>query len=525
MEEYSTPVFHMPRLRIAKFDEIALDPEFLEYDLLPPLVVFGRHARNVENLSITSCQVSDPTLFSCIAKMSARLTHLDIYDNQITDSFLMHLPGIAPSLRVIDLRGCWDVSCQGAARLVERIREIGDEGQYGVEEVWIESPDHSYWENKAHRWMDYVGVLRRNPEDFEGPGPQCHEVDRRKWIKEGKKDSEWEWIQRRVEREAELAKWEESMRLWEERHAVKLGGGGGGPSSSSSRSIVGGSNQLPCAVGSSSSTSGFAPPRPPPHSKPENDVVPLQTQIQPLDVFTLPKLPEASAQPHGHPTSRYEVPTVMPQLTSASDSTVAQSSSAATKFPNGQAPVQSQESKLDITSLDAMNDFNDLDPALIKEQQLALEQIEKSRHHHRMVRGGSGSQCGGGGFFYQQQTEEEAIEAARKQAKHDRWIYEDLGDRERDQARQQQQQQHQQQLYAVTGIPAGVAQTTVPSTDSRMAGLETVRSRGGFAQDEEEEWEEMWGSEVDEDEYASGYESDIIEDSSNETDAVHPNTL
>jgi hypothetical protein len=35
----------------------------------------------------------------------------------------------------------------------------------------------------------------------------------------------------------------------------------------------------------------------------------------------------------------------------------------------------------------------------------------------------------------------------------------------------------------------------------------------------------MWGSEVDEDEYASGYESDIVEDSSNETDAVHPNTL
>ncbi|GAA5950935.1 hypothetical protein JCM3765_004633 [Sporobolomyces pararoseus] len=484
LEEYPTPFFLMPQLRSATLDETDIDPEGLDYIEPPPLIFLGRHAQNLEQLKLTSCIVQDEVVFGCLAAMSARITLLDFYYTSISDQLLSHLPRLTPNLRHLDVRGCRDVTWQGVARLVEVIREIGDEGKHRVEEVYVDSPQRSHYDTRAYRWLDWMGILRRDEDDYEGNGP-LDESLRRVWIKEGKMDVEWE--HKKLLKQIEER--EQAEKQW---HSMQFQGGGGSSSSSSFRP-AGSISRLPPSLASKTTTySTFAPP--PPHSA-------FRTvSQQPLTTFVLPKLPTAASQCQSHPAMRYEVPTSMPEV------------SYSNQAPQP-VPVQSQESKLDLTSLDSVNDFNDLDPALVREQQQALAEIERTRNHHQMVRGGSHQTLySGGGAGVDVLSGYEAEEAARKRARDERWYF-----TENDEAEKQEAQR--KAIESVAGVV---------NADPRMAGLSDLR-RGGekkWAEGEEHDDGPVWecitdegSSEIDEDQLYD------YEESVNETDAVHPNSL
>ncbi|GAA5997294.1 hypothetical protein JCM5350_000983 [Sporobolomyces pararoseus] len=490
LEEYPTPFFLMPQLRLAELDETEVDPEALDDHDPPPLIHLGRHACNLEHLKLTSCNVRDEVVFGCLAAMSARIIFLDFYSTSISDHLISNLPHLTPNLRHLDVRGCRDVTWQGVARLVEVIRQLGDEGQYRVEEVWADSPQYSHYDNRAYRWLDWMGILKRDEEDYEGNGPS-DEKSRREWIKEGKMDVEWE----HKKSLKEIEEREQFVKQWQAKQFQA--GGGSSSSSSSSFRPAGSISRLPPSLDpDSTACSTFAPP--PPHS-----AFRAQSQShQPVTTFILPKPLSAASQCHSHPTMRYEVPNTMPQV------------SCSNQAPQP-APLQSQESKLDLTSLDAVNDYNDLDPALVREQQQALAEIERTRNHHQMVREGSHPTLysgGGGGSGVNFLSEYEAEEAARKRARDERWCPIENDEAEKREA-------HKRAVESVAGVC---------NVDSRMAGLSDIRRGGESDRAEGEEYNEDVGWESINDEGSSQIDEDELldyEETVNETDAVHPNYL
>ncbi|GAA5875939.1 hypothetical protein JCM16303_004049 [Sporobolomyces ruberrimus] len=526
-EEWPTPVFLMPHLVEAYFSETPLEPDFLvPSDADPPLPTLGRNAPNLENLTLTSCHVSDPGVFSCFASMSAKITKLDFYDTTVSDHLLSNLPHVVPNLKSLDVRSCLDVSCQGVARLVEVVRELGDEGQFGIEEVFVDPPEYSDYDWKAFRWLDFVGVLKRGVDDWEGFGPEG-EDEKRKWIREGKKDEAWEWKEAYRRREIEEA-WRrravEEARKDEQRaafareqadYANRAAAGGSGSSS-----LVNGTTSLV----QHGVTPGFAPPAPPPPPPPHPNYN-VQQQIP----SALPLFPP-SVVPSIESTKTFE-DFPMPPLSNSNQT-------------NGTRPrIESQESKLDISCLDSVIESNGLDPALVREQQLAFEQIEQQQqrqqqqqqHYHSMSRTGGGS-SGGGSW---------GRERSSRIPNHDEVVALALKHRdERDREWARLENDYRSTAYAVTGQPASV----VPSTGSRMAGLETVRSAGGFiveTKDRQERGENVEDEPVEDDDRGEWIEDiergegddedwdddddddDMLEydEPTNDTDALHPNTL
>ncbi|GAA5896404.1 uncharacterized protein JCM6883_006892 [Sporobolomyces salmoneus] len=510
MVELPTPMLVMPNLVNAHFEEIDVDPEVLGYHDLPPLLHFGRHAPKVVSLTISSCQVEDDSILAGLRSMEGRITTLDFYDSTISDHLLSRLPEVVPLLRSLDVRSCVDTTCQGVARLVEVIRSLDDEGRCGVEKVWVDKPPEygAIQDSKAYHWLDFIGVLMRGDDDFEGSGPSSPR-ERRTWIREGKKDVMADFKEQWRQKELALAQAKEyaqKMELYKSQAAgvnpssSSSGGGGGGGSSSQQFSI-----------GSHSVGPAFAPP--PLHQNHQRThSAPHQPQQH---TFVLPKPPppHPSVQNGQHPTFKYHVPeTLAPAPFGPQSFPAYANSNAPTQVPNGQAPVQSQESKLDLTSLDSIHDLSELDPALLREQQLALEQIEKSRQHQQMAR--SGSSGGGGGAIVSQ---DEAYAAAQRESQ--RQMQQASEEQQR-----RQQQAHQNAIYSIAGLP-----TTVPSTaDPRMAGLEHLRTRGGGfitpADDEIDELEPLdedgGGTEVEDDDDILPYE-----DAVGDTISIHPNTL
>lgn len=511
VEEWPTPIFLMPKLIRAQFDDLHIDPETFEDYTLSPLPTFGRNAPHIQRLVLTSCIVSDDAVFSCLAAMSARIRLLDFYDSSVSDALLSRLPYLTPRLAHLDVRQCPDVTCQGVARLVEVLRQLNDEGELGLKEVWVEPPQYSDYDWRAYRWLDFIGILKRDEVDWEGTGPKNWK-ERREWIKEGKKDSAWEFkeaMKKKDEEDALIKKMAAAQQL--EMLKNQVGGSG-----SSSMVPSGG----PASYSKISMPNAFA--RPPPH--------PNYT-FPPSSTFVLPGLPDVSTQQYQRQqqTVRYEVPTALP----ASEVATA----VPTTVPSAPAPVQSQESKLDLTSLDSIEDFGDLDPALVREQQLIMQQLERSR------------QPSGGGHL-QRHTQEEAYAVAKQyrdaQILSDRQQEQDDRDIKELEAKNKKRRA-EQALLAVAGDPAHSSETMqapggfVPPrpAPSRMTGLEDLR-RGGFAADQDdlessddEEVEpeprenEEGGTEGYEGEDYDDDDEDMLEyeETIHETDALHPTAL
>ncbi|GAA6022480.1 hypothetical protein JCM11491_001691 [Sporobolomyces phaffii] len=510
-EEYPTPVFWMPRLEVAHFDETNVDPETLDGDDAPPLVCLGRNAPNLSRLVLNSCTVQDAAVFQCLAAMAAQVTALDLYDSTVSDQLVAHLPQVVPRLRSLDVRSCPEVTCQGVARLAEVVRQLDDGGECGLAEVWIDKPQFSAHDARAWRWLDFVGVLRFGDDDFEGPGPSDPR-ERRLWLREGKKDRQWEWKEQCKKHDAEAA----IIKAHIARQQALLEAGGGGSGLSSASAFVAKRQSRPPPTGFGSPGTAHAIAFPPS----DRGYAPRST-APPHPTFVLPRLPTvADPQLSLQPTRRFEVPT--PRPASAVASTAPDPLATATLAPAVPPPLrETQESRLDLTSLDSIADLSELDPALVREQQLALEQIQRS---HEMTRaGGRGS---GGGGFSRQDAHDAAQREAQRQAQ-----------ARREYDARQYLAHRQRTTYALAGLPTAV----VPATESRIAGLEHVRTAGGFVcansvagpllEEREEEEDGATGHDkgfaeedlevdwVDEDDFFN------YEDSSHETDSLHPTAL
>ncbi|GAA5918807.1 hypothetical protein JCM1841_002747 [Sporobolomyces salmonicolor] len=350
-EYLPTPVFVMPRLALVYLDELSVDHEILTDDSQAPLPVLGRNAPLVEHLALTNCIMSDYSVFTCLASMSARITHLNFFESTVSDLLLAKLPDLTPHLKFLDVRGCAEVTIQGVARLVEVIRGRSDEGRYHVDEVMVDPPQWSDHDWIAYRWLDFVGILRRDDFDFEGLGPR-DPGERQKWVRIGKRDVQWEYKLKLAEKERLE---EEAKRLHAEKLRAFVAARGTSSSGGASRRDGGGVG----AGGVYTADNGSA-------------------------VFRIPPLSSmAPCAPPSHPYANIAAPTPVsfdqqqqqqhhPQLQA--------------QAPPSRLPLRTEESQLDLASLDNIEGLEDLDPAIIREQQLALEQAQQRNQRHRDAR-------------------------------------------------------------------------------------------------------------------------------------------
>ncbi|GAA5859783.1 hypothetical protein JCM1840_006452 [Sporobolomyces johnsonii] len=349
-EYLPTPVFVMPRLALVYLDELSVDHETIIDDSLAPLPVLGRNAPVVEHLVLTNCIMSDLSVFTCLAGMSARITHLNFFESTVSDLLLAKLPDLTPHLKFLDVRGCAEVTIQGVARLVEVIRSRSDEGRYHVDEVMVDPPQWSDHDWIAYRWLDFVGVLRRDDFDFEGLGPR-DPGERQKWIRVGKRDVQWEYKLKLAEKERLE---EEARRL----QAEKL------------RAFM-------AARGTSSSGGGSS------RGGGGGGVGGVYTADNGSAVFRIPPLSSTtpSATP-SHPYANIAAPTPVP-FDQQQQQQLQHHPQLQAQAPPRHLPVRTEESQLDLASLDNVEGLKDLDPALVREQQLALEQARQCNQRHR----------------------------------------------------------------------------------------------------------------------------------------------
>ncbi|GJN92201.1 hypothetical protein Rhopal_005231-T1 [Rhodotorula paludigena] len=190
-EPLATPVVHMPALVDCVLDDTNVDGDLAE-EALGPLATLGQLAPDITALTLTSLMVMDQAVMCCLSGMHARVTSLNLRASSVTDHLVVRLPHLVPNLKVIDLALCDEVTCQGAARMVEVIRSLHDDGRYKVEQVSIDEPPPDDPGQIAYRWLDFIGVLVRDESDFEGVGP-LYPNARKRWIREGKRDVQHEW--------------------------------------------------------------------------------------------------------------------------------------------------------------------------------------------------------------------------------------------------------------------------------------------------------------------------------------------
>lgn len=226
---YPTPIFVMPALQNVVLEDLITEQDYVLDESDGALATLGRNAPNVVSFDLLSIVASDDSVFHCLAAMSAKMRRLSFYNSEITDHLICKLVDLVPHLEELDVRSCQYVSTQSVARLVENLR-----GAYGprIKIVRVDPPDqHSTkWDCEAYRWLDFVDVLVRNPDDYEGDGPDpaTDSAYRRKWRQAGKLSAEsvyrrqWE---KQVQQEREAAAQLAAIQF---ANGVGVGGAGGG---------------------------------------------------------------------------------------------------------------------------------------------------------------------------------------------------------------------------------------------------------------------------------------------------------
>lgn len=201
-----TPIFVMPALLDAAFVEMPADLESFADDAEGALATFGRNAPNLLTLSLFNSNMSDLALFHCLAGLMGKLQVLNLCSTTITDKLIARLPALVPRLVELDVTGCDDISLQGVARCVETMADPDDEKRK-LKVVKVDSPRYFDADYEAWSWLDWIGVLHRDEWDFTGLGPS-EEMDggnaRRRWIVNGKLDSQKEERRLREERAEQM---------------------------------------------------------------------------------------------------------------------------------------------------------------------------------------------------------------------------------------------------------------------------------------------------------------------------------
>ncbi|GAA6020184.1 hypothetical protein JCM10207_004360 [Rhodosporidiobolus poonsookiae] len=369
-EPWPTPILVMPNLISARLDDTPVDTteSFLD-DYHAPLAVLGRSAPDVQELSLRSLLTCDESVLSCLAAMNARIVSLDLSGSGITDALVVQLPNLTPNLHYLDVRNCADVSSQGVARAVEVIRDRHDEGDTKVVGVWVDRPssnaDPACW--RARAWLDFVGVLLRDERDFEGDGPQDPKK-RRQWIVEGKRDQQWQykiaWEEKeRQEREA-------AAKARAHAEAYLLRGGGGSGASGHHRIDLSPLSQI-AAVQQASK-----------HYQQPHSVLAAQPFPPPASL-AFPSMSLAPSHPQVYPSVAMPAPTPLPP-----PGFIPPAPAPVVNHVQQQQPPQQAERKqssasdaLDLSQIDSMA-FEQLDPDLIREQELALEQAKERNQAH-----------------------------------------------------------------------------------------------------------------------------------------------
>jgi hypothetical protein len=184
-----TPVFVMPQLLTASFESIGaeLDHDGEKGD--GTMTTFGRNAPDVVDLSLYNSFIGD-SIFYCLAAMNGRLQILNLSTTSVTDKLIAQLANIVPALKEIDVTGCDDISASGVARFVQLIR-LGEQVPWKLERVKLDPPR---WDADvpAWNWLDYINVLVRCEDDFEGQGPDRRlkgGLSFRRWKRNGKADA------------------------------------------------------------------------------------------------------------------------------------------------------------------------------------------------------------------------------------------------------------------------------------------------------------------------------------------------
>ncbi|GAA5892154.1 hypothetical protein JCM6882_005712 [Rhodosporidiobolus microsporus] len=402
-----TPSLFMPALTTAILDEITLEPENGSLDdAMSPLAMLGRLAPQLRYLDVRSTSASDVELQCCLTAINGSIHHLDISETMVSDHLIVRLPNVAPELKVLDVRNCGDITCQGVARAVEVIRMRNDEGLTKVESVFVSPPendaDPACW--LAYRWLDYVGVLRRDEYDFEGDGPVDSAVARRRWIKQGKEDAakEFKVAYAVWEREQQEKRLRERAALLAVQQAAGAVGTGG---SASRAGLVQPSNISLDALAQISQTqqhfqqlalpqqqphaplpAGFIPPRSMAPSHPQQFAYSSadtgRVEI-PLPLRPAPPQPPQTFFP---PQPPHQLPST-PQLPPLAPHQQPQYQQQRARLPPPPPPpppaAPAASDTFDITCLDSLESFDDLDPAFLAEQQKAMEQA-MNRNSYRL---------------------------------------------------------------------------------------------------------------------------------------------
>ncbi|GAA5828165.1 hypothetical protein JCM11251_002617 [Rhodosporidiobolus azoricus] len=385
-EPLPTPILVMPALHTAILDNVAVEPENGPLDeAMSPLVTLGRSAPQLRCLDIRNTMTGDTALQCCLNAINGSIHQLDVSATLVTDHLIVRLPDLAPQLKTVDVRECVNITCQGVARAVEVIRMRNDEGLTKVEGVYVSPPEEdanpACWQ--AYKWLDFVGVLWRHEWDFEGEGPNG--TARGKWIKQGKEDAA-------KEHKAAYAKWEKEELEKRRRELAAL---------------------LAAQDAAAATTTGASPSGTAhsfsPHSLQQLSAVQQQWQQS---------TPTFSQQPHAPLPARIipPLPMTLPQPQQQTYSTTAGISTVPLPFPPDPQPVQdalnvpvpsllrlapqqqvpAQEhyqphppvsplprvrsaasDSFDISCLDSLESFDQLDPAFLAEQLKAMEQAQE----------------------------------------------------------------------------------------------------------------------------------------------------
>ncbi|GAA5856256.1 hypothetical protein JCM8547_000840 [Rhodosporidiobolus lusitaniae] len=363
----ATPILVMPVLDEVLLDEIPLEPEYGQFDeSYNPLVSLGRSAPQLHKLRIHRILVADVPLHCCLAALSVSLTDLDLFETLVTDHFIVRLPEIAPLLKRLNVVGSTEITCQGVARAVEVMRVRHDEGESKIEQVWVDPPAGNSDPacRRAYAWLDFVGVLQRDEDDFEGLGPVGNPGKMAKWVKEGKKDAMWLLKEK-------LAELEEKARKEREKQA-KL------------------------AAEAAANRPGRAGPLMPFHLSAFNAISTVQSQLASLPFtpaqqhaqfppgLNIPAFPLAPTPTPSLPPSSVNPNTItLPPPIPAAAHAWAAPPPAGSRLPPNRPPPPTPPRRpaatdgFDISTLDDSISFEDLDPALVAEQQLAFQQAQQ----------------------------------------------------------------------------------------------------------------------------------------------------
>lgn len=258
---YPTPILMMPSLERCVIDGVITDQDVTIDEREGPLAVLGRNAPGIIELDLVNSVASEWSVYHMLNSMSGYLRKLCFAQSEVTDAVVIRLAELTPNLERLDCRECHLVSLQTVARIVQRLREYDRPLMKSVE---VDEPGQgaTQADHRAHWWLDFIGVLKRSPDDPLGLGPD-NDDERRLWKLKGKMSYEaqvrkqWE---AQFERERAAAAQLRAFQLASGGFNLSGTGGAAGGSSSGGSGSASGNSWRDRWISQRSTTPPRAPP-------------------------------------------------------------------------------------------------------------------------------------------------------------------------------------------------------------------------------------------------------------------------